>query len=106
MVLDYGTNSTGENSDVINVEAANPTDEPEITLQWVKEKAQAGHDLFREFRSKAEELDDFYLNNFDFSVPENGTLIRLGTAQSVINTLVAHVSPQFLDISVPPPGAR
>jgi hypothetical protein len=42
----------------------------------------------------------------DFSVPENGTMIRLGTAQSVINTLVAHVSPQFLDISVPPPGPR
>ena len=103
MVLDYGTNSAEGSTEAILVEAANPTDEPDITLQWVKEKAQTGHELFREFRSKAEELDDFYLNNFDFSVPENGTLIRLGTAQSVINTLVAHVSPQFLDISVPPP---
>ena len=102
MVLDYEIDPT----EAIKVEAANPTDEPDITLQWVKEKAHTGHELFREFRSKAEELDDFYLNNFDFSVPENGTLIRLGTAQSVINTLVAHVSPQFLDISVPPPGAR
>ena len=39
MVLDYEIDST----EAIKVEAANPTDEPDITLQWVKEKAQTGH---------------------------------------------------------------
>ena len=33
-------------------------------------------------------------------------MLRLGTAQSVVNSLVAHVTPQFIDISVPAPGAR
>jgi len=102
MVLDFG----GEIPEIIQVEAANPLDEPELSLHWISEKSTKGNELFREFKSQAKVLDDFFLNDFDFSVPENGTMIRLGTAQSVINTLVSHVSPQFLDISVPPPGPR
>ena len=39
MVLDI------DPTDAIKVESSNPTDEPEITLQWVKDKSQAGHDL-------------------------------------------------------------
>ena len=102
MVLDFG----GEIPEIIQVEAANPLDEPELSLHWISEKSTKGNELFREFKSIAKVLDGFFLNDFDFSVPENGTMIRLGTAQSVINTLVSHVSPQFLDISVPPPGPR
>ena len=102
MVLDF----TIDPQEAIKVEAASPVDEPELSLYWVKEKAEAGRDLFQKFKSQCEVLDDFFLNDFDFGVPENGTMVRLGTAQSVINTLVSHVSPQFLDISVPPPGPR
>jgi hypothetical protein len=90
----------------MNVEASNPLDEPELSLFWIAEKSATGNEIFRNFKNQCKMLDDFFLNDFDFSVPENGTMIRLGTAQSVINTLVAHVSPQFLDISVPPPGPR
>lgn len=102
MVLDFIVDP----QEAIKLEAANPVDEPELTLHWIREKADAGRDLFQKFKSQCEDLDDFFLNDFDFSVPDSGTMIRLGTAQSVINTLVAHVSPQFLDISVPPPGPR
>lgn len=100
MVLDF----TIDPQEAIKVEAASPVDEPELSLYWVKEKAEAGRDLFQKFKSQCEVLDDFFLNDFDFGVPENGTMVRLGTAQSVINTLVSHVSPQFLDVSVPHRG--
>lgn len=102
MVLQFSS----ESSEIIDVEASNPLDEPELSLFWIAEKSATGNEIFRNFKSQCKMLDDFFLNDFDFSVPENGTMIRLGTAQSVINTLVAHVSPQFLDISVPPPGPR
>jgi len=102
MVLDFGN----EIPEIIQVEASNPLDEPKLSLHWISEKSKTGNELFRKFKDQAKVLDDFFLNDFDFSVPENGTMIRLGTAQSVINTLVSHVSPQFLDISVPPPGPR
>ena len=102
MVLQFSS----ESSEIINVEASNPLDETELSLFWIAEKSATGNEIFRNFKNQCKMLDDFFLNDFDFSVPENGTMIRLGTAQSVINTLVAHVSPQFLDISVPPPGPR
>ena len=102
MVLQFSS----ESSEIINVEASNPLDEPELSLFWIAEKSATGNEIFRNFKNQCKMLDDFFLNDFDFGVPENGTMIRLGTAQSVINTLVAHVSPQFLDISVPPPGPR
>jgi len=102
MVLQFSS----ESSEIIDVEASNPLDEPELSLFWIAEKSATGNEIFRNFKNQCKMLDDFFLNDFDFSVPENGTMIRLGTAQSVINTLVAHVSPQFLDISVPPPGPR
>ena len=102
MVLDF----VHEIPEVIQLEASNPNDEPELSLSWVSEKSSTGNELFRKFKDQAKILDGFFLNDFDFSVPENGTMVRLGTAQSVINTLVSHVSPQFLDISVPPPGPR
>ena len=102
MVLEFAIDPTA----VIDMEAANPVDEPELTMHWIREKTAETNDLFQKFRSQCEQLDECFLNDFEFSVPDSGTMIRLGTAQSVINTLVAHVSPQFLDISVPPPGPR
>ena len=90
----------------IDFEAADRLDEPEITMSWINGKIEQGNHEFREFRNQCELADEFFLNNFEFSAPDAGTMIRLGTAQSVINTLVSHVKPQFLDISVPPPGPR
>ena len=87
-------------------EAANPLDEPFISIDWVKGKLEEGRVKFQEFYDNCNESEDFYLNRFDFNIPETGTMLRLGTAQSVINSLVAHVTPQFIDISVPAPGAR
>tara|TARA_R100000808_G_scaffold6058_3_gene18113 strand:- start:178 stop:2088 length:1911 start_codon:yes stop_codon:yes gene_type:complete len=90
----------------IKRERANPLDEPTISDTWVDTKSEAGHHAFREFRSNCETADQFYLNNFDIPAPDGGTMIRLGTARSIISTLVSHITPQFLDISVPPPGPR
>lgn len=89
MVLDF----VHEIPEVIQLEASNPNDEPELSLSWVSEKSSTGNELFRKFKDQAKILDGFFLNDFDFSVPENGTMVRLGTAQSVINTLVSHVTP-------------
>ena len=88
--------------------AAPRLDEPEITIEWVREQMSPEGALgtFNKFHSVCQEADTFYLNDFDFSVPKGGTKIRLGTGHSVVNTLVAHVMPKFLDITVPPPGAR
>jgi hypothetical protein len=99
-------NNLSVSDESIALEASNRLDEPAITLSWVRDKASQGNELFRKFRQHCETADEFFLNDFDFSAPQNGTMIRLGTAQSVINTLVAHITPQFLDISVPPPGPR
>ena len=90
----------------IKRERANPLEEPSITQQWIHSKLESGGHLFRDFRNNCETADDFYLNNFEIPAPDGGTMIRLGTARSIISTLVSHITPQFLDISVPPPGPR
>ena len=90
----------------IKRERANPLDEPTITKTWLDTKSETGHHIFREFRNNCETADDFYLNNFEIPAPDGGTMIRLGTARSIISTRVSHITPQFLDISVPPPGPR
>ena len=90
----------------INRERANPLDEPTITKTWIDTKTEAGSQIFRDFRNSCETADKFYLNDYEVPAPDGGTIIRLGTARSVINTLVSHITPQFLDIAVPPPGPR
>ena len=90
----------------IKRERANPVDEPTITKTWLDTKSETGQHVFREFRNSCGMADRFYLNDYDVPAPDGGTIIRLGTARSVINTLVSHITPQFLDISVPPPGPR
>jgi len=72
MVLEFATSPT----DVIDMEAASPVDEPELTRHWIKQKSEAGNDLFQKFRHQCEELDEFFLNDFDFSVPDGGTMIQ------------------------------
>ena len=90
----------------VDRESANPLDEPLLSIDWVKATLDAKRTEFEAFFKICKEAEDFYLSNFDFDVPEQGSLVRLGTAHSTINTLVAHVTPQFLDISVPPPGPK
>ena len=90
----------------IKRERANPLDEPTITKTWIESKTETGQHIFRDFRNSCETADKFYLNDYDVPAPDGGTILRLGTARSVINTLVSHITPQFLDIAVPPPGPR
>jgi len=102
-------NSSGAGYDLqeeVKREQANPLEEPLLSLEWVKGTLEAKKVQFEEFYANCKEAEEFYLSNFDFDVPETGSQIRLGTAHSTINTLVAHVTPQFLDISVPPPGPK
>ena len=101
-----GANSSVNPEEEIAREGANPLEEPLLTIEWVESTLESGRRKFDTFYDNCEEAEDFYLSNFDFSVPETGSQIRLGTASSTINTLVAHVTPQFLDISVPPPGPK
>jgi hypothetical protein len=106
--MDRGSMPGGIDDFTSKLLAAPRLDEPEITLEWVREQvSDAGaKGTFRTFHKGCAEADEFYLNTFDFSVPKSGSKIKLGTGHSVVNTLVSHVMPKFMDISVPPPGAR
>ena len=88
--------------------AAPRLNEPEINIEWVREQMSPSGALgtFQVLHDNCAEADSFYLNEFNFSVPKGGTSVKLGTGHSVVNTLVSHVMPNFMDISVPPPGAR
>ena len=108
MTMSYNASSQGgmNPQEEIDRESANPLEESLLSLEWVQSTLASSRGEFQEFYENCQEAEDFYLSNFDFSVPETGSQIRLGTAHSTINTLVAHVTPQFLDISVPPPGPK
>jgi hypothetical protein len=82
--------------------------QPKLTLEWIRQQVSAGgaRSGFAAFYKKCKVADEFYFNSFEFDVPEGGNMIRLGTGHSIINTLVAHVSPAFIDIDVPPAGSR
>ena len=92
--------------DTIRLERANPQDEPNITDTWIDNQFSKGRQRFGKFWSKCKKVDEFVKGEFDFPVTENGSKIRLGTAHSVIKTLVDHITPPFVDITVPPPGTR
>ena len=79
----------------IKRESSNPIDEPLVSQELIEDKLNQGKTKFREFYDNCSEAEEFYLGEFDFDVPETGSLVRLGTSQSVINSLVAHVTPQF-----------
>jgi len=97
--------SAQETADLLS---ALPEEEPGLSLQWVlTQMSQEGAmSTFRNFFKNCEEADQFYTGEFDFSVPEGGNQVKLGTFHSIIETLVSHASPKFIDISVPPPGPR
>ena len=91
----------------VRIEAAPRLAEPAVTMQWCRERVEVTGKLFTAFRANCAEADSFYLNNYDMGgLHRDGTVIKLGQGTSVINTLIAHVMPQYLDISVPPPGPR
>ena len=92
--------------DTIRLERANPQDEPNITQQWVEGMMSQGRMRFGKFWKKCRNVDTFVKGEFDFPITENGTKVRLGTAHSVVKTLTDHITPPFVDITVPPPGPR
>lgn len=92
--------------EIIAVEASPVRDEVKITDAWVRTQMVKGKQHFSKFRAKCKKADIFVLGEFDFAVAKGGTKLRLGTAHSVVKTLVDHVTPPFIDISVPPPGTR
>lgn len=92
--------------DVIAVERSNVLDEVRITRSWVEAQRSRGVQKFSRFRRKCKQADTFVLGEFDFPTADGATKLRLGTAHSVVKTLVDHITPPFIDISVPPPGTR
>ena len=96
----------GNVEDTIQLERANPQAEPKLTEQWIEGMVTAGRTRFGKFWKKCRTVDEFIRGEFDFPTTENGSMIRLGTAHSVVKTLTDHITPPFVDITVPPPGAR
>ena len=94
--------------ETVNLLSAPPLSEPELSDKWVRTQLSRGGaaDRFSAFYDNCSEADEFYLGEFDFSVPLGGTKVNLGTFHSIIETLVAHASPRFMDIDVPTPGPR
>lgn len=97
---------SGGEQDIINVERSPVRREVHITHQWIEQQVQKNRQYFRNFRNKCKKADTFVLGEFDFETAEGATKLRLGTAHSVVKTLVDHITPPFIDISVPPPGTR
>lgn len=83
-------------------------DEPVLTPNWVRGHLAPGgsRGRFTRFYQQCREADRFYLGDFEFSVPEGGSRVRLGTFQSVIDAGVAHLAPSHIDIDVPQPSPR
>lgn len=88
--------------------AAPPFDEPTVTLNWIRGQmsSSGAKGFFREFHRICSTMDVFYDGEFDFYVPEGADKVNLGTFRSIIKTLVSHVNPVSVDITVPPPGPR
>ena len=99
-----GTSPRSETA--ISMERAQYGSEPTLSLTWVVNQLTEGRENFRRFWANCRRSDEYYLGDFSFPVTENGTSVRLGTAQSVIDSMVTHVTPQFVDITVPAPGPR
>ena len=76
------------------------------SLSWIRDEIAGGLKRFNKFYVQCKEADTFYNGEFDFDVPEGGTMLRLGTFRSVVKTGVDHIAPSFMDVSVPPRSAR
>jgi hypothetical protein len=101
-----GGSPAPRSQEVVAMERASGGNEPKLSLFWVVTQLTEGRENFRKFWANCRLADQYYLGDFSFPVTENGTSVRLGTAQSVINSMVTHVTPQFVDITVPPSGPR
>lgn len=96
----------GAVEDTIALEKASPQDEPTLTLSWIESTLSHGRMTFGKFWKKCRKVDEFVKGEFNFPVTDNGTQVRLGTAHSIVKTLTDHITPPFVDITVPPPGPR
>jgi len=102
------TGLTDTTRETVSFLRAAPGFEPELSLDWIQTQVSinGAWGRFMKFRARCRQADTFMLGDFAFEVPVGGTKIHLGTAESIVNTLVSHVSPQHLDISVPPPSRK
>lgn len=103
-----GTGATGQlaHEESVRLLRANPIEEPPFTLEWVRDTIGYYSNIFSRFHRNCRTADVFFLNDFDFEVPEDSTKVRLGSFHSVIDVLTSHVSAEFIDNEVPPPGPR
>lgn len=76
------------------------------SLNWVRSELSEGRKRFNKFYRQCREADSYYNGEFDFDVPDGGTMLRLGTFRSVVKTGIDHIAPSFMDVSVPPRSAR
>jgi|TARA_R100001082_G_scaffold40926_1_gene21702 hypothetical protein len=111
MVSSYKANRNETESaaeETVDLLSAPPLHEPQLSEAWVKTQLSRGGAAasFDKFYDNCAEADEFYLGEFDYSVPLGGTKVNLGTFHSIIETLVAHASPRFMDIDVPAPSPR
>ena len=90
----------------IALEKAPSQSEPTLSLSWIESELSRGRMKFSKFWRKCQTSDEFVKGEFDFPITEDGTQIRLGTAHSTVKTLTDHITPPFIDITVPPPGPR
>ena len=74
--------------ETVNLLSAPPLDEPALSEGWVKTQLSRGGaaDRFTKFYDNCAEADEFYLGEFDFSVPLGGNKVNLGTFHSIIET--------------------
>ena len=98
--------TAGAVEDTIALEKASPQDEPELTISWIEATISTGRMHFAKFWLKCRKADEYIRGDFDFPTTDNGTQVRLGTAHSIVKTLTDHITPPFIDITVPPPGPR
>ena len=90
----------------IALEKAPAQSEPTLSLSWIESELARGRMKFSKFWRKCQTADEFVKGEFDFPITEDGTQIRLGTAHSTVKTLTDHITPPFIDVTVPPPGPR
>lgn len=76
------------------------------SLNWVRNELNEGKKRFNKFHRQCKEADTYYNGEFDFDVPDGGTMLRLGTFRSVVKTGIDHIAPSFMDVSVPPRSSR
>ena len=104
MTLAYGVNPsvTGAAAEIqTKFLRGKPGSSVPLTLEWARQQMSTGNGArgkFSAFYAKCRMSDDYVLSKFQFSVPDGRNMVRLGTAHSILNTLVAHVSHQHLDV--------